>query len=404
MSKSNRSATALHTVGAERRADQRLRFSDGRVAAINHSLIVWPVLVSVWLFVSYYSAHQFAVDFQHDFWVAGFRVLHSLSPYDYTRHQIMAGVSFPYPATGALMFVPFSLLPAGVSALIFVGMLLTACVSALYMLNVRDWRIYTLIFLWGPVISAWQTANVTLLLVCGTAAVWRYRNSPVVAAVLTGLMLSVKPVVWPLLLWLLITRRVRAAAYGLALALALNAVSWAALGFGQLAAWWHLLALQTDVLYRQGYGLPALAGHFGAGRSAGTVLQFVVTGALVMGCLSLGRRYREREALTLAVAAMFASSPLVDNHYFALLMVPLALARPYLSRAWLVVLFALWLCPVTGAAGWQVILAWVILGAVTAWLVRENAMLPETGIAAGRHLSSDGNVPDGAPAIPSQRR
>jgi hypothetical protein len=397
MTKSNPSAKALHTLGAERPANQRLRFSDGRVAAINHSLIVLPVLATVWLFVSFYSGHLFAFDFQNG-WVAGFRVLHGLSPYDYNRHQIMAGVSFPYPAAGALMFVPFSLLPVGLSSLIFFGLLLTACVSALYMLNVRDWRLYGLVFLWWPVITGWQNANVTLLLLCGIAAVWRYRNSPVVAAVLTGLMLSVKPIVWPLLVWMLITRRFRAAAYGLAVTLALTATSWAALGFGQLAAWTHLLTFQMDVDYRVGYGLSALVAHFGAGRSAGTVLQVVVTGALVIGCLCLGRQGRERAALTLAVAAMLASSPLVDNHNFALLIIPLALARPHLGRAWLVP-FALWLCPDTGVAGWQVILAWGILGALTVWAVRETAVLPETGITAGRHLPLDRKAPDGAPAI-----
>jgi Glycosyltransferase family 87 len=207
--------------------DRRFRPSYGAVAAINQSLIIFPVLVTVGLFLEYSSAHQVAVDFHHDFWVAGFRVLHGLSPYDWTRQQIAALVSFPYPAPAALVFVPFSLLRRGVSDLMFVALLLTACLLALRILNVRDWRVYTLVLLWWPVISAWQTANVTLLLVCGIAAVWRYRDSPAVAGVLTALMLSMKPVVWPLVLWLLITLRFRAAAYGLAIALLLNVISWA---------------------------------------------------------------------------------------------------------------------------------------------------------------------------------
>jgi hypothetical protein len=359
-------------------ADRRFRPSHGAAAAINHSLIVLPILVTVGLFLEYSAAHQLAVDFHHDFWVAGSRVVHGLSPYHWTRQQIAALTSFPYPAPGALVFVPFSLLRRGVSDLMFVTLLLTACVTALRLLSVHDWRVYTLVLLWWPVINAWQTANVTLLLVCGIAAVWRYRDSPAVAGVLTALMLSAKPVVWPLVLWLLITLRFRAAVYGLAIALLLNVASWAVLGFGEIPAWWHLIGLQMDVLYRQGYGLIALATHLGASRAVGTALQLLTTSALTVGCFRLARSRREREAFAVAIALMLTSSPLVDNHYFALLIVPLAIARPYLCRAWIVPL-ALWICPATGAAGWQVAVAWVTAGALTLWLVRAIQPLGENG-------------------------
>lgn len=361
--------------------DRRFHPSYGAVAAINQSLLVFPVLVTVWLFIEYSSAHQIALDFHNDFWVAGYRVLHGLSPYAWTRHQIAGLVSFPYPAPAALAFVPFSLLPRGLADLIFVALSLAACLSALRILNVRDWRLYALVLLWWPVINGWQTANVTLLLVCGIAAVWRYRDAPIAAAVLTGVMLSLKPVVWPLVLWLVITRRVRAATYGLAIAVALNIISWAVLGFGQFSAWWHLLGNQMDVLYRQGYGLVALAARLGAGRTAGTVLQLMAVAALTIGCVRLARSGREREAFALAIGLMLASSPLVDNHYFALLIVPLAIVRPYLSRAWLPPL-VLWLCPATGLAGWQLALAWVTVAAITLWLISERQPPVETRIVS----------------------
>jgi hypothetical protein len=325
--------------------------------------------VTVGLFLEYSAAHQLAVDFHHDFWVAGSRVLHGLDPYHWTRQQIAALACFPYPAPGALVFVPFSLLPRSVSDLMFVTLLLTACLTALRILNVRDWRVYTLVLLWWPVINAWQTANVTLLLVCGLAAVWRYRDSPAVAGCLTALMLSTKPVVWPLVLWLLITLRFRAVVYGLALTLLLNLISWSVLGFGEI-----------DVLSRQGYGLVALAMHLGAGRTAGTALQFATTAALAVGCLYLARSRREREAFAVAIMLMLTSSPLVDNHYFALLIVPLAIARPYLCPAWILPLL-LWICPATGVTGWEVAVAWVTAGSLTLWLVHGNQSRDETGIA-----------------------
>jgi hypothetical protein len=363
-----RRSTTRDTLAAPR-PEQRVRPSHGAAAAINQALLILPGVVTVWLIVKYSSAHQIAIDFHHDFWVAGFRVLHGLGPYDWTRQQIAGLVSFPYPAPAALLFVPFSLVPRAVSDLIFVALSLTACLSALRILDVRDWRLYTLVLLWWPVISAWQTANVTLLLVCGIAATWRYRDSPRVAGMLTAVMLCLKPIVWPLMLWLLVTRRFRAAAYGLVFALAINAISWAVLGFGQLPKWWHLLATQMDVLYRQGYGLTALMVHLGGSRSAGTALTLVAAAAMAVGCLYLGLKQRQRDAFTLSIGLMLVSSPLVDNHYFALLIVPLALTRPSLSWAWAVPL-VLWLCPATSVAGWQVLLAWVTLGAITLRLIR----------------------------------
>jgi hypothetical protein len=49
----------------------RLHLPRGREAAIDHSLVVFPALVTVWLFLRYVSAHQIAVDFNHDFWWPG---------------------------------------------------------------------------------------------------------------------------------------------------------------------------------------------------------------------------------------------------------------------------------------------------------------------------------------------
>ena len=355
---------------------RQLRPSNGRAAAINHLLIVGPVLLTVLMFIQFTSINQIAFDFHHDFWVAGFRVRTGLSPYGWSRAQIAHGFSFPYPAPAALLFVPFSLLPRDISDLTFVVLSLAACMLTLRILKVSDWRPYTLVLAWLPVVNAWQTANLTLVLTCGVALTWRYRDSPKVAGVLTGLMLSVKPIVWPLLLWLVITRRIRATGYALISAVVVNAIAWMTLGFGAASDWWHLLAKQTAVVYNTGYGLTALAAHMGAGRAAGTVVLITVTMLLALACYRVGRGGDERGAFMIAVALMLASSPQVDNHYFALLIVPLALARPYLSLAWLAPLL-LWMCPATRAGGWQVALAWGILGAITLWLVR-NADAPRS--------------------------
>ena len=368
---------AAPEVALAAKQEARSRPPLGRAAAIDHSLIVFPVLVTVWLFTRYLSAHQIAVDFNHDFWVAGLRVLHGQNPYLWTRQQTVAGFGFPYPAAAAMFFVPFSLIPVGVAGLLFIGVSLAACLGALWLLNVRDWRLYTFVLLWWPVINAWQTGNLTLLLVLGVAATWRYRDSPLATGLVVGLMVSLKPIVWPLAIWLVLSRRYRALLYAGAVAAGLNAIAWSVIGFGQARDWLHLMATQMNLLYTHGYALVALAARFGAGRNVGTVLQVLVTGILVIGCFACWRRHRDRELFTLAVVLIVVASPRVDNHYFALFIVPLAIARPRLSRAWLIPL-VFWLCPATGFAAWQVGVAWATIAGLS-WCLWRAGEMHETG-------------------------
>ncbi len=340
----------------------------GARRAVEHALLVLPLMVTAWLMVTYLGRHELAVDFHHDFWVAGRLVRHGLSPYAWSRAQISQELSesFPYPAPAALLFVPFSLLPVAVADIVFVFLSIGACLVALWLLGVRDWRVYSVALLWWPVINGWQTANVTLLLLCGLASVWRWRDHPMFTGVMTAILLSLKPIVWPLLLWLLLTRRLRAAAVSMATAAAINLIGWAVLGFGEIGEWRRLLELQTSILYARGYGLTALVVHLGGNRMAGTTLQLLVCAVLVIALMRV--RADCRRAFSVAVLLMLTASPLVDSHYFALLIAPIALASPSLSAAWLVPLM-LWLCPATQVRGWQVLLTWAAVSLPTLWLL-----------------------------------
>jgi hypothetical protein len=331
-----------------------------RTAAVDHALLVLAPLVTVFLFVRYLAAHQLGVDYAHSFWLAGWHVRSGLSPYDLSRPQIMANLGFPYFAFDALLLVPASLLPANTGAVMAAVLALVSCLVALRLLDVGDWRVYALTLLLWPVINGWQTANLTLFLVCGLAATWRYRDAPLRAGAVAGLMLVVKPVVWPLGLWFLATRRFKASAVAVAVAGVLSLASWAILGFGQIGAWWRFVHTQTDLLYRFGYSVSTLMVRLGTTHTVATAIQLAVTAAITARCLWLGMRGRARASFTLAVALMLISSPLVDNHYFALLVVPLAIAFPELKWPWVLAL-GFWLCPAMDEAVWQVILAWLLV-------------------------------------------
>jgi hypothetical protein len=80
---------------------------------------------------------------------------------------------------------------------------------------------------------------------------------------------------------------------------------------------------------------------------------------LALLTLRTGWRGGERRALAIAVVLMLVASPMVWMHYFALLLVPLALARPRLSRVWAVPLL-MWVCPpTTHVHNWELVVGWL---------------------------------------------
>lgn len=340
----------------------------GREAALRHAGLVLPPLVLLFLLVACVAHHQFAVDFSREYWVAGRRMLEGRDLYAWSLAQVRAGVSFPYPAVAALVMTPFGLLPRGVSAAIFVLLSLAATAAALRVLAVRDWRVYSLCFLLWPVINALQAANLTLVLALLIALVWRYRERPLAAGLLTALAISLKPFVWPLGLWLIATKRARASGWaviGLAVA---NAVAWPIVGLGEIHEYLALDHLVTRTLDHSGYSLVAIALRMGATQTVALGVLGAVSVALALVCLRLGARRRDDAALTVAVALMLAASPLVWNHYPALLIVPVAIRRPRLGPDWLAML-PLWFCPAMHVREWQALLAVLVTGALTTGLV-----------------------------------
>lgn len=330
--------------------------------AVEHALFgLLPILITGLVAFRMYADGNAAVDFQHSFWVAGWRTLHGLDPYAWTRLQISGGASFPYPSPVALLLAPFALL-SSVSASIPVT---AACVIAaplcLRILGVRDWRVYGAVALWAPVVLAWQTANFTLPLAVGTALLWRWREREWVAAVLVACLVSIKPIMAPLWVWLLLSGRWRTAALGAVIGIVLNVVSWTVLGWHELGAWLHLLSLQGSLRDSTGYSLIALAKHLGLAHQVGVVLMVGFgCGLAVTAGISLRAR-RELRAFGATVLLTIVISPQIDAHYFALLLVPLALRRPRLSWLWLAPV-VLWACPATSAGLWQIVLWWALLG------------------------------------------
>jgi hypothetical protein len=304
--------------------------------ALTHSLAFWAVVVPVWMVISNAMEHQFAFDVHFAFVPAARAVLHGASPYSgVSSHAVKEGIAFLYPPLGAYLFAPFTVLPTVVAGTLATVLVAATIPLTLLVLEIRDWRCYAVAFIWIPTIAAIQSANVTLPMVLGLALVWRYRNKAWVVALVGGFIVALKLFFWPLLVWLVATRRYRTAAWTAAASLAFVFVPWAGIGFAGLGDYIHLLRVVAHQEGADSYSLAALVHYAVPSWTAAVAVETLAGLCVVALALVVGRRGRDRDAFVLAILAMLVFTPLLEIHYFAVLLVVVALYRPRFGAAWL---------------------------------------------------------------------
>jgi len=255
-------------------------------------------------------------------------------------------VPYAYPPALAIALTPLTFLPqhlrgSFVPGVVFSLVLLASMVGGLLLLGVRDWRCYPVVLLWPVTLESIEYGAVGPLLVLLVAVGWRFRHRASGGAAIGGAV-AVKLFLWPLVLWLGLTRRLAAAATAIAVAGILVLGSWAVVGFDGLVDYPELL--RKLVQFEAGNSYSALAVLETVGLSQ-TVSRILVT---LAGIVLLGAAYRaatsasapsgerDRRSLTLALAAAIVLTPILWLHYLVLLAVPIALARPRLSALWFV--------------------------------------------------------------------
>jgi glycosyl transferase family 87 len=317
--------------------------------ALTHGLAIWAIAAPLWILVSSALGGRFALDFRHAFLPAADAVLHGASPYSAVGSRAVAeGTAFLYPPVSAYLLAPFTLLSPVVAEILAVA-LIAACVpAALLVLGVRDWRCHAIAFLWWPTIIAIQSGNLTLLLVLGLALVWRYRDRRAIAALVTGLLVALKLFFWPVLIWLLATRRYRTAAFAAVASAFFVLMPWAGIGFAGLRGYPHLLSSVASNEGPHSYSVAALFYSVLPSWTAATALETVLGAALLVMVVAAGRRGRDRDAFALSIVAILALSPLLEMHYLAVLLVVVALYRRTLGLAWALPLL-FWGAPATTA-------------------------------------------------------
>jgi hypothetical protein len=347
-----------------------------------HSLVVWPPITIAWLFLIDLKRHTLALDFEHAYLPAARAVLDGHSPYPLVSvAQAFPRTAFVYPPLTAYLATPFTVLPPTAREVLASTLVILGVAGILRLLGVRDWRCYMIVFLWVPVYSAIQIANVTVLLTLVVAFVWRYRHKTAALALAVGFVLALKLFLWPLLVWLLATRRVRAAAGAVGVALALIVVPWAGIGFKGMGGYPHLLRVLARAEREDQYTIAAVLSRATSWRVAELV--GIAVGIAVLA-LAVRAAKDERRSFVLSIAAALVISPLVEMHYFVLLLVVLALYRPRFGWVWAAPIL-LWVGPqVAHGVSWRTAAALGVAVAIFVLATRTDGSLPLARERLGR--------------------
>jgi hypothetical protein len=344
----------------------------GRRVAQLLAFAVVPLAVAVTI-LAFAAGDDYAFDFRQS-WQAGRDVLHGVSPYPMSgelervadpasldAHGIRDVFRFPYPAPVAVATVPLSTLGFAAAAAIFTLLAVGAIALALAVLGVRDWRCYGVAFGSLATISAIRLGTLTPLLVLALALVWRYRDRPRVSAPALAAAIAAKLFLWPLVVWLIATRRFKASLLTTALTGGLLLAGWAVIGFAGLSEYPQLLDTLTEAVQTRGYSLVALGASLDVSVGTARVVAAVIALAALTAAVAFGRRRNgDLPTFSLALGGALALTPIVWVHYFTLLLVPIAIARPRFSALWLLPM-AYWISPFSlGPASSGTVEAWRI--------------------------------------------
>jgi hypothetical protein len=276
------------------------------------------------------------------FWQAGRHVLHSHSPYPLLASLPAVADRFTfepfvYPAPAAYWMVPLAVLPFAVAKALFFVLNFGSIVLALRLMGVRDWRCLAVSFLSVPVVSGISLGTFGSLLLLGAAAAWRYRETTVRVGLIVSVMIVAKLFLWPLWLWLVYTRRFRAAVLSAAAGVTLTIAAWWGMGFAGFREYPRLLSRMTELVGVNSYSSYALIRA--TGLSGATTQRVVLAGAVA---LIAGTAWRltsmrtDERSFVAALGIALLATPILWPHYLVLFYIPIALLRRTFSVLWLV--------------------------------------------------------------------
>lgn len=328
----------MSTLGSESTSPVRISARGLGIAALNVAYVAAAVLAVLYAFIEIRDAattDAFGFDFEGTLWDPAVEIREGRSPYPApTVAEVEVGNPALYPPLLMLLVAPLTVLPWWIGISLWTALLCAAVAGTLYILNVRDARCYLLALVAPFTVSGVTFGNATLLLVPLVALAWRWRDHRFRTGALVGLAIASKLFLWPLLFWFLGTRRYKAFGAAVATAFAALLVPWMLIGFDGLSSYPDLLRVAEEVYAVHSNSVATLLSALGAETQLASRGTLALGVAIASAALYAGRRSLDSTSLSLAVLAAVLGSPIVWPYYLALLLIPVAIARPRFSGLW----------------------------------------------------------------------
>jgi alpha-1,2-mannosyltransferase len=306
------------------------------------------------------TGNEYGLDFFGGTWHAGKAVLDGLNPYPPPEggwRLLHASSGFMTPPPLALVGVPFSLLPFWAAVLSFNLACVAAAIAALRILDVTDRRVWLLVLCSFPFVSSLALGQPDGLFALAAACAWYWRDDRWRGGVAVGCLIAAKLLAWPLVIWLLITRRTRQAAVAASSAVAVILGSWGVIGFRGAGSYLQLLKDDAGTYEYRSHSLVSGFMQIGLSSQAAVGASLVSALAIGAGAVLIARR-SDGGWFTAALFLGILSSPIVWDHYLVMLFVCLAAIRRVRDPVSWVLIALLWACPVENPANlWQ---AWLV--------------------------------------------
>ena len=309
-----------------------------------------------------------ALDFRNELYPEAKEILAWRNPFPADGADLYRGQNLIWPPLAALLVAPLTLFSLGTANILIALIGLAFYALTLWIVGVRDWRVYGAFALWPQVAGEMRVAHLTPLLCLLVAVAWKYRDRQLPAGIAVGLAGAVKFFLWPIGVWMVATGRARAAVVAAVLAAASILL---VLPFTGLDDYFRTLLDLGRTFDQDSYSLFGLLMQLQAPEALARAVTFAA------GAVALVYTWR-RGSFTGAIAAALILSPIVWLDFYALAAVPLAVFRPRLAWVWLVPI-ATWGLPSSGiGAGttWGVtraLITFAVVFAVTFRAERQEA-------------------------------
>jgi hypothetical protein len=297
-------------------------------------LAIWVlVLFAVLEVLGIVGNHGIGSDFAGTVYHPAQALVHGHVPYGDPRLPgPLAGSVYPPSA-----FVPFfwlGFLGSAGAVAIWILLMAASAVGTLAVLGVRDLRCYALWLLTPMMLSTIAIGNATILVIFLVAVLWRFRDRPWIAAGTLVAAIAMKLFAAPLVVWLIATKRYRAATLTVVGVPLVILSSWAVLGFAAIDRYSSILSANDRIYAPAGPYLQGLVLQLHQPSRLALAAGVAVALILLAGAWFAG----DLGGFTLAACAAIILSPVAWIGYMGLLVIPLAARWPAWSRAWLLLL------------------------------------------------------------------